>query len=74
MGCAWASQVVVETRAQHYRGEAARILEIAQRTTKPVAKIHLMEIAQRYLQLARYDDGARARRARVVGRAAKLSL
>ena len=57
MSHAWASPVVIETRADHYRGEAARIVQIAQRTTDPIVKIHLMEIAQRYLQLARDDDG-----------------
>jgi hypothetical protein len=57
MGQAWTSQIVVETRAQHYRIEAARILQIAQRTVDPIVKIHLMEMAQRYLQLARDDDG-----------------
>jgi hypothetical protein len=56
MGHAWASPVVVQTRSQHYRSEAARILQIAHRTANPMVKIHLMEIAQRYMQLARDDD------------------
>jgi hypothetical protein len=54
-------QVVIDTKAQHYRDEAARILEIAERATDSSIRLKLLEIAQRYLQFAISADATDAR-------------
>jgi hypothetical protein len=53
--------VVIDTRAQHYRNEAARIIEIAERAGEASIRVQLLEIAQRYLQFALSADAADAR-------------
>jgi hypothetical protein len=57
-------QVVIDTKAQHYRNEAARIIEIAERAGEASIRIQLLEIAQRYLQLALSADAVDARPAK----------
>ena len=54
-------QVVIDTKAQHYRNEAARIVEIAERAADSSIRIQLLEIAQRYLQFALSADASDAR-------------
>jgi len=54
-------QVVIDTKAQHYRNEAARIVEIAERAADSSIRVQLLEIAQRYLQFALNADAADAR-------------
>jgi hypothetical protein len=53
--------VVINTRAQHYRDEAARIIEIAESAGEASIRVQLLEIAQRYLQFALNADAAEGR-------------
>jgi len=54
-------QVLIDTKAQHYRNEAARIIEIAERASDSSIRVQLLEIAQRYLQFALNADATDAR-------------
>ena len=54
-------QVVIDTKAQHYRNEAARIIEIAERASDASIRVQLLEIAQRYLQFALNADAMDSR-------------